>query len=254
MYYVYIYLDPRSRGKYSYDGVGCSFIYEPFYLGKGKRSRMTHHLRRVRKGYCTDNKILTSKLTKILLSGREPFIQKVKEFSSEKEAFKYEMLLIKSIGRKHLGTGPLVNLTAGGDGLTDPDKSIAAKISKAHLGKKLSEEHKAKIKESNLGVKRSDETKKAISNALVGRQFNALWKERISKSLSGKALSEKHKIALTTSRQGEKNHQWKNIDVARIIKLRESGLTIDAIASDLGVSRTTIKRKLKNEKANSNVG
>ena len=36
MHYVYAYLDPRKPGKYSYKGLNVSFLYEPFYIGKGK--------------------------------------------------------------------------------------------------------------------------------------------------------------------------------------------------------------------------
>ena len=36
-YYIYIYLDPRSPGKYCYENF--SLLYKPFYIGKGKEKR-----------------------------------------------------------------------------------------------------------------------------------------------------------------------------------------------------------------------
>ena len=41
-FYVYIYLDPRKPGKYTYEDL-C-FLYEPFYIGKGKNNRIDGHL------------------------------------------------------------------------------------------------------------------------------------------------------------------------------------------------------------------
>ena len=36
IYYNYVYLDPRKPGRYIYDDINVSFLYEPYYVGKGK--------------------------------------------------------------------------------------------------------------------------------------------------------------------------------------------------------------------------
>ena len=41
-YYIYIYLDSRKQGEYLYGNL--TFDYEPFYVGKGRRRRLTDHL------------------------------------------------------------------------------------------------------------------------------------------------------------------------------------------------------------------
>lgn len=43
VYYVYAYLDPRKLGKFKYDEF--EFDYEPFYIGKGTKSRILRHLK-----------------------------------------------------------------------------------------------------------------------------------------------------------------------------------------------------------------
>ncbi len=68
-----------------------------------------------------------------------------------------EVLLIKAIGRRHLGTGTLVNMTGGGLGTHGSPRPCSAntrrKISKALTGTKLSEERKAQISATLTGRK-----------------------------------------------------------------------------------------------------
>ena len=42
-FYVYALLDPRKPGRYEYKDI-C-FLYEPFYIGKGKENRCYDHFR-----------------------------------------------------------------------------------------------------------------------------------------------------------------------------------------------------------------
>lgn len=47
-FYVYVYIDPSKRGSYFYDGLNFSFLYEPFYIGKGQNDRIMVHLNEYR--------------------------------------------------------------------------------------------------------------------------------------------------------------------------------------------------------------
>jgi hypothetical protein len=118
-FYVYMYLDPRKPGKYKY-GDYC-FLYEPFYVGKGKDDRYN-----ICK--CGRSKYFINKINKIKKLSLNPIIVKFKENITENESFELEGNLIKLIGRKDLNLGPLINMTNGGDGTSG--KIIKEKILK----------------------------------------------------------------------------------------------------------------------------
>jgi len=107
---------------------------EVFYIGIGKsknrarskRARNTYWLNIVNKfGYETD----------ILIDG-----------ISWEEAIQVEIGLIKDIGRLDLKKGSLVNMTDGGEGLSNASKETISKFKKARIGKRLSEETKDRLR------------------------------------------------------------------------------------------------------------
>lgn len=113
-YYVYIYLDITKPGEYKYDDV--LFNYEPFYVGKGKNKRAYRHVAEAiqNKG---NNRLKINKINKIIkLTNNFPLIIIYADNITNIEACKLETELIKSIGRRDLHEGSLVNLTNGGEG------------------------------------------------------------------------------------------------------------------------------------------
>jgi len=114
MYYVYVYLDSRKKGSYSYGDF--HFDYEPFYVGKGVKDRYLSHLKiakGTRKG--KNNKVIT-KIKSILDDGFEPVILKVIENLSKDNYGLQEVSLIKLIGKSCNESGPLLNITDGDHG------------------------------------------------------------------------------------------------------------------------------------------
>lgn len=63
-----------------------------------------------------------------------------------------------------------------------------AKISAAHTGKSLSEEHKQRIGAAQKGRHRSAETRAKISAALQGKTFSAESKQKMSAARKGKPI------------------------------------------------------------------
>jgi hypothetical protein len=72
---------------------------------------------------------------------------------TELGALAIERKMIRWYGRKDLGTGILINMTDGGDGLHNPSTETRIKLGNSNRGKPRSEEVRNKISKSNLGKK-----------------------------------------------------------------------------------------------------
>jgi len=201
-FYTYIYLDPRNPGKYIYGDY--IFEFEPFYIGKGKYEQHLTHLNEaknflkkstidVQKKCSNSYKIF--KIRKIINSGLEPIILKVEENLSEQQSFDLEIWLIWAIGRNDLKTGPLSNLTSGGEGCSGYIKSIETR-------KKLSESQKGE-RSHMWGKHHSSETKKKMSlsrrgekNPLYGVHPSTETRKKMSEKKKGYVPWNKGKIGL----------------------------------------------------------
>lgn len=147
MFYVYIIF--RENGM-------------PCYVGKGQKERYAQH----EKASCNIRlKRLYAKTTTEL-----PIVI-VRDGMNESAAFALEMLLIKTIGRADLKTGPLFNLTDGGDGPSGRvlSKKTRQQIAAKHVGKKISVETRAAMSKAGKGKKHSISHGKAIGDALRGK-------------------------------------------------------------------------------------
>ena len=103
IYYVYIYRHPESK--------------IPFYVGYGKGDRMLSHLREAtREPNPKQGQRKLNTIRKIIKEGSSPIIEIADSELTKEEACELECFLISEIGRLDLGTGPLTNLTMGGDG------------------------------------------------------------------------------------------------------------------------------------------
>jgi len=182
-FYIYLYLDPTKPGKYTYNELNFSLLYEPFYVGKGSGYRLKKHL-------CESNRnkkgLKNNKINKILNNNLEPIIIKLFENLDENTAFELEIKLIEIIGRRDLKQGPLCNLTNGGEG---------------ESGHILSEEHKERIRQSLLKLNLSPPQKNMKYEDFYGWERAKEIKKKQSESnlgkinkYKGKSLSEIHGV------------------------------------------------------------
>ncbi len=197
VFYVYALLDPSKIGKFRYGK--WVFDFEPFYIGKGKGNRFTHH----HSGE-TSNPFKARKIAKIERQGLKVEYCVKKYQLTERQALDFECTLIQRIGRRDHGLGPLTNLTDGGDGLINPSKATREKIGKASkgrktfLGKKHTDETKAKIGRARLGKIHSEESKRMMSqkqqgsnNGFFGKEHSNETKEKLRAAKLGKVSPNK---------------------------------------------------------------
>lgn len=130
MKYVYAYCDPRKT--YGKEHLGVHFEYEPFYIGKGNKSRIRIHLCpcRLRR----ERLPKSAKINKLILAGYEIPIVVCRTVVSDVEACQLESAFIDDIGRKDTSKGPLTNLTEGGEGSWEMSEDVKIKRSAAVLG------------------------------------------------------------------------------------------------------------------------
>lgn len=111
-FYNYIYLDPRKPGKFTYENVPFSFLYEPFYIGKGTRGRFKAHLK-VNERSNKHNPHKQNKINNLKEYNMIKYILLL-NFNTNENTYKFENFLVRSIGRVYEKKGPLVNKDFGG--------------------------------------------------------------------------------------------------------------------------------------------
>jgi len=226
-FYIYVYMDPRNPGSYTYDKY--TFGYEPFYIGKGQGSRINDHIKECKRLILNNEQLKrkktnlhkTYKIINILKAGLKPIILKIEKNLIEQVAFDLEIWMIWAVGRSDLKLGPLTNLTDGGEGGGLSDQTIE-KIRNANLGRnhsdetrkklsfihkerysndpilrKFAKDHMNKIRPNHIGMKRSEETKQKQSDAAKGKIVSEETKKKLSKTSMGRKHSEETKKLLS---------------------------------------------------------
>ena len=170
---------------------------EPCYVGKGKRDRWK----------IPPNKRNNIHLLRIYEKYGDLPVVKVREFLSEEDAAETEKAFIKALGRRELGTGPLVNMTEGGEGISGYSH---LEITRLHLsatmrGKPKHAEFGAKISLVQRGIAKTPEHCAAIGLASRGRKHTKETKERIRSSLIGRVrvFSEEHCAKIKQAKTGK---------------------------------------------------
>ena len=105
-------------------------------------------------------------------------------------------------------------------------KELSVKLSKASKGKKKSREHRLNISKGRMGI-----------------LFSRKHRQNLSESHKGKNLSQETRRKLSELRKNKKHPQAKTVAIGRKIYL-----TIASAAQDIGVSRATIRNRIKARK------
>lgn len=132
----------------------------------------------------------------------------IAESLSDQDAKDLETQLISKYGRKDLGTGILLNRTAGGDGVSEKSADtiertkitksakideIKKNMSKAALGKPKSETHKKSISQIMKAQWADPNYRLAQQLAMVGKTHSDETKAKIKKAMAIRALDEEYR-------------------------------------------------------------
>lgn len=151
------------------------YVYEyvredgsPYYVGKGSGQRAFIKNKR---GRPSDN----SK------------IRFVKTNLTEQQALDLEKALIAKYGRKDLGTGILINLTNGGEGISNPSAGTRQKLANAKRSESADTRKKRSVAAKNrVRSPLTAETKQKISEKNLGKKRSLLAREKMSIAKTGK--------------------------------------------------------------------
>jgi NUMOD3 motif len=190
-HFTYVILNTLKPGSYVYtkEKFSITFEFEPIYVGKGVKDRWLYHIKSAKSEICGEkNKHKYYAIKKIINETRkDPIVEIVLQNVTDKESIDFEVFLISLIGRTDLKTGPLLNMTNGGDGL---------------VGRILSEETKRKISIGITGKNNgrygkkyhaSESARKKLSESLKGR---ISWNSGLTKEVNDtiKRMSDHFKI------------------------------------------------------------
>jgi hypothetical protein len=190
---------------------------EIFYIGIGKAKTRLY------------SKYSRNQHWKSIVNKAGFYAEIIEDNLSWEDACTKEKELIQFYGRDDLNEGTLVNMTDGGEGISNVNADVVAKIVSSRKWYKHSDETKKKISEINTGRKQSDaaklnqsiaaknrpsnrkgvnlsdETKQKISFAKKGKPINRIvpiseeTKQKIRETKIGSKLSEEHKLKISES-------------------------------------------------------
>lgn len=169
-YEVYIYFDPR----HSYNTIieDVCYLFKPVYVGKGKISdkRKEKHLIKNRHR----NTKLVNLNEHLKRNHIEPIYISIFQTDCEESAFQKECDLIRIIGREDKKTGPLFNLTDGGEGCSGRIISQQQRKCTSH--------HMRKYWLDADDIQRSEHGKKSLAGRSKQNVAAGAAKQRITKS------------------------------------------------------------------------
>lgn len=255
IHYVYALLDHRISGSFQYNDLKYTFKHPPIYVGKGVKERCLGHFSN-RKLKRDNNRLKSNKILKIKeVTGSWPFVVKLRDNMTVQDSFDFEVFCIKQIGRIDLKTGPLTNLTTGGEGVCAykrTEEDIRKQAESLKMGGKVSGRNNSMYGVHRLG----------IASPHYGHHHSTETKDRLSKIRKGKRMSKEFCAQAAIRMRGErnpnynngdkirgpKNYQWVTLtekqidDVIHMYSIEKFNVSL--ISSFLGVSEHIIRRTL----------
>lgn len=245
-YYVYAYLDPRRESS------DHRFSNEPFYIGRGRDSRLNYHINEAKRLPDTIppsmykskrlNMLKINKIRSIWSEGLEPIIVKLFTDLNMDESKLKEIEMIKELGRSVFGEGPLTNLTEGGEGRhichagrfnpfygKTHTPEVRQRLSELHKGKSISIEMRSQISNKLTGVKKPAHQSESL------RTYRRKLREKDPNHRTFQVLGERNsKTWIVTTPNGER------LEVTSLRKFcKENGLNVKTLMTAYNQKRST---------------
>ena len=186
--YLYVYLDPRKPGNYEYleNGIGISFDFKPFYVGKGSWDRLHSQLREAKNLKNTFHR--HNIIRDIWKQGLNPIIYKIFNNMIEQPALDLEECIVNLLGREDQGLGPLMNLSDGGG--KPKNISEQSKISKST---KLKQLYKDNPQNRIQAIQKGQKTKKENPEIKIKQKEKEMETKRNNPEIMKQAIIEGQK-------------------------------------------------------------
>lgn len=186
---------------------------EPFYVGKGSGDRLAEHDREARNRPSADGFRLRI-IRSIIGGGGHVTYEIAGWFNDESQAFMEEARLIRSLGRRDRGQGPLVNHTNGGEGAADPSEATIAKRSEKLRAVMADPGYRAAAVRN---LRLNEETRKARAAAAVGSKQCRTAK---ASAMREKWKDQEHRERAMAGMRRAMDAEWKASAARRMIDRR----------------------------------
>lgn len=219
----------------------------PFYVGMGRGNRVQRHEDTARRG---EKSHKANVIRKIWAQGLQVQRSIVERFPTSIEAKAFEVELIRQIGRLDIGAGPLVNLTAGGDGASGTSAEMRRRIGaatraamaspdiqekcRAHMARLRTDPEWAAARENELKDYWKDPANRAAQSERTKRYFESLddatrktARARQRAALNSPSVREKMRAAKLGKKQSPE-HVEKRVSGQRGKPRPHSGANISA--------------------------
>lgn len=188
-----------------------------FYVGKGKNKR-AWDMKNMR------NQYFKSVVSKLLSLGLCVDVRIISKELSNEDAIKLEMERILFYGIENL-----TNMTAGGEGMSNPTEETRLKMSVSQKKRFKNPEELMKVKSRNANRIVSEETRKKLSVANKGKKLTEEHKQKLSNFAKKRGISDHVRQANINALTGRKRAPF---SLETLLKMSEAAKIRERIKRD----------------------